>query len=87
MSIRNILVGVAGFFMFFLTAAPLPAEITGAEISGPFLEASVEASSPDFPFLTAAQSVFLPIVFKAPSSGVLAVLINHFLLFVPPPAS
>lgn len=39
--------------------------------------------------LAVASSIFLPLVFKEagpPSSAMLSVLINHFLLFVPSPA-
>jgi hypothetical protein len=85
----KIFAGAAGLFLFFLAAAPLPLERTAKEISGsgsPETSAP-ETASPDFLFPAAAQSVFLPIVFRPPSSGVLAVLIDHFLLFVPPPSS
>jgi hypothetical protein len=88
----KILLGAAGFFLFSLVAHPLPGAVTPEEASGPgrvpLRAAQTSFSNPTLPGnLTAGSALFLPLVFKSfpLPPGILFVLINNFLLFVPAP--
>ena len=88
----KIFAGAVGFFLLSLVSPPVPAAVTPDDGSGLGLVLTIASpwSLSDSSFsenLAAAQSLFLPLVFKSfplPSS-LLAVLINNFLLFVPAP--
>jgi hypothetical protein len=86
----KILLGAAGFLLLPLVCSPLPAAVTPDEAAGPgWVETLPESAASrllSFPGnLTATPALFLPLVFKEypPPPGVLWVLINNFLLFVP----
>ena len=88
----KIFAGAVGFLLLSLVSPPVPAAVTPEEVSGSGLVLPIFSplSLSDSSFsenLAAAQSLFLPLVFKSlplPSS-LLVVLINNFLLFVPAP--
>lgn len=92
MKTRKNFAGTVAFFLLFLISSPVQAAVTPDEVSGPGLAVPIFspgslANGPSPATLNAAQSLFLPLVFKSfplPSS-LLAVLINNFLLFVPAP--
>jgi hypothetical protein len=85
------ILAAAGIYLLSLAAPPCPEAITTGEVPEPSVETlagQLSRSHPAYPEnLTAIPILYLPSVFKdfPPPPGILFVLINNFLLFVPAP--